>query len=334
MEKTDKTDEKELIGKKKYAELLCDFMFKRLFGTVANKDVLISFLNIVLEDVEIEDVDFIPTEHNGMNEDDRKVIFDIACKCKDGTNFIIEMQKGYQKYFRERALFYTTYPINEQARDARDLYIKEKAENPGDAKLKWDYNLKPVIVVAILNFQFKHTAEWPADKYRSSYRLREDSSMTDVMTDALRFVFIELGRFKKYIWELETFFEKWLYLLKHIHKMSSIPKEFSDPFFKRLFLLAEIDKFTAAEKKQYLQSLKNMGDFDNIINTAAEEAHAAGKAEGLKQGLEQGLEQGLSQGLEQGLEQGKLQANLQSAKNLKALGVPVEIISQGTGLTI
>ena len=62
------------------------------------------------------------------------------------------------------------------------------------------------------------------------------------------------------------------------------------------------------------QSLKNMGDYDNIINTAAEEAHAAGKAEGLKQG--------------------KLQANLQSAKNLKALGVPAEIISQGTGLTI
>jgi predicted transposase/invertase (TIGR01784 family) len=85
-----------------------------------------------------------------------------------------------------------------------------------------------------------------------------------------------------------------------------------------------------------------MGDYDNIINTAKEEAHAAGKAEGLKlgleqgleQGIEQGLEQGLSQGLEQGLEQGRIQANLQSAKNLKALGVPAEIIAQGTGLSI
>ena len=91
-------------SRKKYAELLCDFMFKRLFGSEANKDVLISFLNTVLEDVEIVEVDFIPTEHHGMTEDDRKVIFDIACKCKNGASFIIEMQNGYQKYFKERAL--------------------------------------------------------------------------------------------------------------------------------------------------------------------------------------------------------------------------------------
>ena len=86
-----------------YAELLCDFMFKRLFGSEANKDVLIGFLNMLLEDVEIEDVDFIPTEHLGMTEEDRKVIFDISCRCKDGRSFIIEMQKGYQKHF------YATY---------------------------------------------------------------------------------------------------------------------------------------------------------------------------------------------------------------------------------
>ena len=134
------------------------------------------------------------------------------------------------------------------------------------------------------------------------------------MTDALRFVFIELGRFNKCIWELDTFFEKWLYLLKHIHEMDSIPKQFTDPFFQRLFILAEINNFTAEEKRQYLQSLENMGDFDNIINTAAEEAHAAGKAEGI--------------------EQGSRQANLQSARNLKALGVAVEIIAQATGLSV
>ena len=83
-----------------YAELLCDFMFKRLFGSEANKDVLIGFLNMLLKDVEIIDGDFIPTEHLGLAEEDRKVIFDIACTCTDGRSFIIEMQKGYQKHFR------------------------------------------------------------------------------------------------------------------------------------------------------------------------------------------------------------------------------------------
>ena len=65
-----------------YADLLCDFMFKRLFGSEANKDVLIAFLNMLLEDSEI--VDFISTEHLGLTKEDRKAIFDISCRCKDG----------------------------------------------------------------------------------------------------------------------------------------------------------------------------------------------------------------------------------------------------------
>lgn len=281
---------------KKYAELLCDFMFKRLFGSEANKDVLILFLNAVLEDVEIVEVNFIPTEHQGLTEEDRKVVFDIACRCADGSTFIIEMQRGYQKYFRERALYYTTYPINEQGRNAHDLYYRRKAELGEDAKFDWDYHLKPVTVVAILNFQFRHNEGWQADKLRSSYRLREDGC-GEIMTDALRFVFLELGRFNKYIWELESVFDKWMYLLKHIHEMVEIPQEFADPLFKRLFLLAEIDKFTAAEKKQYLKSLENMGDYRNMINSAAEEAEKRGHAAGLAAGIMEAARRMLAAGM-------------------------------------
>ena len=126
------------------------------------------------------------------------------------------------------------------------------------------------------------------------------------MTNALRFVFLELERFDKYIWELETIFDKWMYLLKHMHEMVEIPKEFSDPLFTRLFLLAEIDKFTAEEKEHYLKSLENMGDYDNIINTAVEEAE--------KRGIEK--------------------ERKENAKKFKELGVSIEIISQATGLSI
>ena len=74
------------------------------------------------------------------------------------------------------------------------------------------------------------------------------------MTDVLRYVFLELGRFNKCIWEVRTVFDKWMYLLKHIHEMVEIP----DPFFMRLFKLAEIDNFTAEEKKQYYKALKDI----------------------------------------------------------------------------
>ena len=292
-----------------YAELLCDFMFKRLFGSEANKDVLIGFLNVLLEDVEIVDVDFIPTEHLGLTEDDRKVIFDIACRCKDGRVLIIEMQKGYQKHFRKRAVYYTTYPINDQGRHAHELYLKRKAEAEASGKdfgekFEWDYDLKPVTVVAILNFQFTHEDGWPNDRYHSSYRLREDSCH-EIMTDALRFVFLELGRFKKRIWELQTVFDKWMYLLKHMHEMSEVPKEFNDPLFARLFLLAKINIFTAEEHRQYIKSLELMSEWDNIINSTAERERAEGRAE----------------------EREKI------VKEMLADGVPVEIIAKYTKLS-
>ena len=278
-------------GKKKeigpvYANLLCDFMFKRLFGSEANKDVLIAFLNMLLEDSEIVDVDFIPTEHLGLTKEDRKAIFDISCKCKDGSSFIIEMQKGYQKYFRERAIYYTTYPINEQGRNARDMFVKDHPEENLKTEFKWDYDLKPVTMVAILNFKFSHDENWPKDRIHSSYRLREDTT-GEIMTDVLRFVFLELGRFKKHIWELETVSDKWMYLLKHMHEMDEIPEKFSDPLFRRLFMLSEIGNFTADELKQYEESMKDMSDYYNIIDTAAEEAEKRGMLKGLEIGREE-----------------------------------------------
>ena len=105
---------------KVYAELLCDFMFKRLFGSEENKDVLIGFLNMILEDHEIIDVDFISTEHLGLTKEDRKAVFDLSCRCKSGETLIIEVQRAYQEQFRERAVYYTTYPINEQGRQAKE----------------------------------------------------------------------------------------------------------------------------------------------------------------------------------------------------------------------
>lgn len=297
------------VGRKGYANLLCDFMFKRLFGSKENKDVLIGFLNMVLEDADIVDVDFNPTEHLGLTEEDRKVIFDISCSCGDGRTFIIEMQNGYQRYFRERALYYTTYPINDQGRSAKEHFLKNHAGS--GARFRWDYNLKPVIVVAILNFRFDHVAGWPAERYHSSYRLLEDHTY-EPMTDALRFVFLELGRFKKQVWELETMYEKWLYLLRHMHELEEVPEKFTDPLFKRLFLLAEIGKFTPSEYEQYAKSLENMGDYLNIINTATEDAE--------------------KRGLEKGLAEGRAEAQREMASKFKSLGVAVETIVEATGL--
>ena len=103
-----------------------------------------------------------------------------------------------------------------------------------------------------------------------------------------------------------------------MHAMVDIPKEFSDPLFTRLFLLAEIDNFTAEEKKQYYKSLEDMGDYQNIINTAVEEATMRGLAEGMEKGMKKGMEK----------------ERMANAAKMKELGIDVAIICQVTGLTV
>ena len=305
--------------RKEFAQLQCDFMFKRLFGSEANKDVLIGFLNMILADVEIVDVDFIPTEHLGLTKEDRKSVFDISCECEDGSRLIIEMQRGYQKHFRKRAVFYTSYPINEQGRKAREEYIRDHGCKDDGEDFRWDFDLKPVTVVALLNFKFDHDSLWPDERYHSSYRLREDVT-GEIMTDVVRYVFLELARFRKSPDEIETRFDKWMYLLCHMHELTEIPEKFQDPEFKRLFLLSEINNFTPDELTQYLESLGRMSDYYNIIDSAAELAEKRGREAGMAEGLAEGLARGREEGI------------LQMARNMKQQGLPVDMIQKVTGL--
>ena len=123
----------------KYINPFTDFGFKKLFGTELNKDLLIDFLNAVVlpEGRRIADLQYKKSEQLGSGELDRKAIFDLYCVGEDGERFIVEMQKAKQNYFKDRSVFYATFPIQEQAQR-------------GD----WDFKLAEVYTVGILDFVF------------------------------------------------------------------------------------------------------------------------------------------------------------------------------------
>lgn len=54
---------------------------------------------------------------------------------------------------------------------------------------------------------------------------------------------------------------------------------------------------------------------------------------GLQKGLQEGLEKGIGKGIEQGIEKGKAEEQRLIAAKFKQQGIPVEIISQCTGLS-
>ena len=104
--------------RERYINPYTDFGFKKLFGTEMNKDLLISFLNALLNssEKEIEDVQYLNGENLGDGLGDRCSVFDVYCMAKDGSRFIMEMQKAEQAYFKDRSVYYATTPIRQQAR--------------------------------------------------------------------------------------------------------------------------------------------------------------------------------------------------------------------------
>lgn len=63
------------------------------------------------------------------------------------------------------------------------------------------------------------------------------------------------------------------------------------------------------------------------------EGRMEGREQGLAEGREQGLAEGRAEGMEEGLEKGRMETNIENARNLKKLGVAIDIISQATGLS-
>ncbi len=325
-----------LQSEERYISLLTDFGFKRIFGTAPNKDLLINFLNSLFSGEQvIRDVTYLNSEHVGDIYAERKAIFDVYCENEHGEKFIVEMQNAYQKHFKDRSLFYSTFPIREQAPQGAD----------------WNFKLDHVYTVAILNFDFHEEAFDPKDINHDVGLL--DKKTHRVFNDKLSFKYVEIAKFNKTENELETLYDKWLYVLKNLSRLDRRPAALKERIFKKLFEESAIAQFTPTELKEYEDSLKAYRDIKNSIDTAREEGLAKGREEGLALGREEGLakgreeglalgreeglalgrEKGIEEGLAKGREEGQKESLLKVAKKLLATGMDPKSIAEMTGLS-
>jgi predicted transposase/invertase (TIGR01784 family) len=283
----------------KYINLFTDFGFKKIFGTEFNKDLLINFLNSVIPQLNVKDLTYKKTENLGNNELDKKVIFDLYCENEKGEKFIVELQKAKQTFFKDRTLFYATYPIQEQGQK-------------GD----WNYELKAVYTIAILDFIFE-------DKKDIKFHVQlMDVIRKEIFYEKLTFVYLLTPNFDKSENELLTDEDKWYFIFKNLHKLDKVPNTLKDEVFEKLFKNAEIAKFSPEERTAYQDSLKYYRDVKNSLDTAKQE----GEAIGLEKGEAIGLEKGEAIGLEKG--------KLEIAQNAIKKGFDNETIAELIGLTI
>ena len=318
-----------------FADLRSDFMFKRAFG---QKNILISFLNSILKTDRITDIEYRNVEMLGLTKKDRKVFYDVYCHTSDNRDFVVEMQHNPQKYFRDRALYYSTYTIQKQHDEAKKAF-KRKLKNI-TKPFVWDYKLYPVYVISILDYAMEHVGDWPRDKFISHYLVKEEV-MNEVHSDSLHFIYIELPRFNKMLENLSDESDKWTYLFNNLSKMNEIPEEFDENPFQDLFTTAKIANFTAEEIHRYTEEQKMSYDYQNCLNYAVETAvEAAVKtatekalAEGLEKGIAKGLSEGAAKGKAEGLVEGEAKRSLEIAKSMLEDNAPVELICKYTGLS-
>ncbi len=286
----------------KFINLFTDFGFKKIFGSEPNKDLLIHFLNELLRGKEtIKDLRYLKNERLGRRKGERKAIYDLFCENEKGEKFIVEVQRVEQQFFKDRSIYYSAFAIQEQSQQG-----------------KWNYELKGVYTIAILDFRFKDSQE---GKFFHKIQLL-DVETCEVFYHKLTYIYLEIPKFDKALQDLENDFERWLYAFKNLHRLLDKPQELQDGVFLRLMELAEIACLSKKEQSLYQESLKDYWDLDNSLDSA------------FQKGEESGLEKGEQIGLEKGKEQGILEGKIETARNMLSKGFEAETIAEITGLSI
>lgn len=228
--------------------------------------MLIDFLNALLpHSNRIIDLSFKNTEQLGQTDADRRAIYDVYCENERGEKFIVELQKAKQNYFKERTIYYSTFPIREQAE-----------------KGTWDYQLQAIYCIGILDFTFDdYESEQEKSEVVHTIKLKDQHGK--IFYNKLTYIYLEMPNFRKGAGELKTRLDQWLYFIKHLEDFDVIPTIFDDEVFARALKQAELAKYGQAELDSYERSLKTYRDLKGVIDTAFDEGRQEGRIEGKMQ---------------------------------------------------
>jgi predicted transposase/invertase (TIGR01784 family) len=282
-----------------------DTVFRKLFGTEDNKDVLIRFLNTILELKDqslIEDVDFMNPWQAPRIDGAKQSIVDVLVKDKRNVRYIVEMQVCHTADFTKRAQYYTA-----------KTYVDQMKAGHGYR------GLNSVFFIAIADHIL-----FPDKAAYKSLHLMCDQSTGENDLEAFRFTFIELPKFKKSLKELSSVEDQWLYFLKHAEEVSDMPATVDDSALQKAYHAIESMGWDERELAAYEDSQLAVYDEQSRRDWAEQQ---------MEKGIQKGLEKGLEKGREEGLKKGADQAKIDIARSMLAKQIPVQVIAECTGLS-
>ena len=274
----------------RYARILLDYWFKRSFGMEGRQRLLTLFLQELIPERKIVSLSYAPQEHINPLPDNKGVRVDVECTDEDGTRFVVEMQLSEQEFFYERAVFNSTFAIQEQMISGES-----------------SYDFPPVYFIGIMDFSMHEGS----DQVLYRYQIRERDSF-ELMTDRIQYLFLELTNARHALEPDATILEKFCYALHNMEHLPGRPEGFEGELFRLLFDSAEIATFTPQEKIKYEFDMTTERDIRNQIAFAE------------KKGIEKGMEKGMEKGREEGIQEER-QRILEA---LRRQGVPEDILAK------
>ena len=281
----------------KYINPFTDFGFKKIFGDPNSTELLKSLLNDILKFEgrdKIKEITFKNGELLPESPEERKAIIDMMCEDEKGNQFIVELQKVSQEHFQSRALYYTSFPIQQQG-----------------IKGGWNFELTPVYFVGLLNFEIDRFKDTPQYLHHGKII---DIYTDEIMYDKLNMVYLEIPKLKKRKEELSSHLEWWIYVFQNLNLMSDIPSELQNDVIKNAFDKAEFASMPKNQQENYHKNLKVYRDLVNSLDFAIKSGHEEGMKEGVKKGLKD--------------------KSIEIAKNLLKSNMDLDFIAQTTGLSI
>ena len=284
-----------------FVDVMSDEGFKRVFGVEEN---MILLLEAAFQDRKIRRIKYLDKEKFGLFRKSRRSIYDLHCEDDAGRTFIVEVQYKEVDNFINRSVYYVANCLQKQAKPGKD----------------WNNAMDPVYFLALLSFNLSGT---PEDQWLHRFELREERS-GQRMTENLRFVYIELGKFDKKDGELLTDQDRMAFFMKNAGDLRERPKSMGQKMYDNLFSAAAFAGMDRKQQEKYMNWWRIRQDNYNADRRAKRIAR--------EEGLAEGRAEGMAEGRAEGEQAGSRAARIEIARELQKMQMDEETISRITGL--
>jgi predicted transposase/invertase (TIGR01784 family) len=281
-----------------YIDPMTSYGFMRLFGTEANKDFVIDLLNSLFKGKKhIVDATFIANDTEYVFETEERNFYHLRCTDKDNKTFLVELQRGDQRFNMQRAMFSPC--IFRSYQEHMKLPVEEREQK----------ELPEVYIVVILE---DHTINAKDPDYLKEICIGDVETGAN-LTEGIGFYFLELDPFNKSEDELESDLDRWMYVIKNLSTLTKLPEALQTPLFSKVLQETKTESLDEDEMNLY--------DYFFNLKWSTKHYLDRARAEGKKIGMQEGIEEGRKEGKHHGLLQGRIEGQLEGKLDGAVVGL-------------